>query len=59
MKETEKIEKLNEAMKVLKEECARHRQCEQCPLTYKANPMFFCRLSTEPEHYKLFEVADQ
>ena len=52
------IKKLNEAMKVLKEECEKHKPCYDCPLfDYKIYPE--CRVETIPENYRLFEEADQ
>lgn len=55
----EKIEKLNEAMKVLKEECAGHKTCLECPLMIRQFALVKCRLGSEPECYKLFEEDEE
>lgn len=49
---------LKEALKLIRKECNKYRQCAQCPLSYEDWNNHYCLLSHDiPAEWKLEEVT--
>lgn len=52
------INKIRDAMKVLKEECEKYRQCEDCIFFDNQNEYTHCYLGNEPDRWEEDKIAE-